>query len=98
MSRKDQIVEFVTERFIQTGAWSTVKEIAAGIGVSESTIRKEFVAANGCFAEFDAEQDSRTYADKSYPGRAPDHIRKVWVYAPTRQHMAGIIKTSRIPR
>lgn len=96
MNRMKAIVDWVTERYIETGKESSVKEIAAGIGVSESTVRKAFDAVHGCPAELHPEQDSIACPDKYRPGINPDHIRKVWVYSPAKRYMAEIIKASRV--
>ena len=77
-TRKAQIEAWTLEHFLKTGQDVTVKEIASGIGIAESTVRK-YVD----FCDFASYKDSRVSESKNYPGMEAG-VHLVWMYGPSR--------------
>ncbi len=91
----EAVREIVTETYIATGRGMTVKEIAAAVSVSETTIRaivtpEHGIGVDGIFGEHDARPSFST----SYSG-FQSGVHRVYVYEPTSKHLAAIITKMR---
>ena len=94
MNLEQQILNWVTRRFIAEGKDSSVKEIAAGLGVSEDKVRKVFSAHHGCLPGLTYDHVIRDFPSKSYGALVEPHRVRVGVYGPTRSTLAQMVKTS----
>lgn len=88
-----EIVDWVTSRFIDTGQDSTIKEIAEAKGVSDNTVRKIFLACNGVPEGLTLYQETRAGRSSNYPMFNAGSYR-VSLYGPSRKHLAALLKPS----
>jgi predicted transcriptional regulator len=90
----DKVRDFVVERFISSGKDSTVKEIALGLGISESTVRKVFKAQGGTIRGLRYERESRESHSRNVPNiNIGAHYVGAW--GPSCELLAEIIKELR---
>lgn len=93
----DTIRDAVTERFIETGESSTVKDIAERLKCSESTVRKVINANHGAVDGTLYDTESRASYSKSYAMfEAGSH--RVGVYTPSPKHLRDIIRAMRVEK
>lgn len=89
-TRIADIEAWVIERYIRDGKDSTVAEIAAGMGISETSVRRDIAEAN----DIAYSVEYRTSYSTNYRGF--EHgSHKVGVYGPTRKTLARIIREGR---
>lgn len=87
----NKVRNFVTERFISERKYSTVKEIAAGLGASEATVRK-VLKNNPSGVRY--ERESRESHSRNFPSMSVG-AHYVDSYGPSMDHLAKIIKDIR---
>ena len=90
----EMVTVFVTERFIASEQGSTVKDIAEGLNISQTTVRKILVDSAGCPDGLSVSRESRPSYSKNYPGVVSNH-HLVDVYYPSRSRLARRIREFR---
>jgi hypothetical protein len=90
----ESIAIFVTERYIRSEQGSTVKEIAEGLNISQSKVRKLLVDAFGCPDGLNSYEETRPSYSTNYPGVVVRH-HTVEVYYPSLRRLAQKIREFR---
>jgi AraC-like DNA-binding protein len=91
MEAKTEALETaVIEAYLETGEGLCVKQIAARLGWSESTVRGVIDHHHGITPRLRCYQDARTSYSKDYPGMSAG-VHKVWAYIPGRDTLRQMV-------
>jgi predicted transcriptional regulator len=91
---KRAVLGVVVERYLEEMVGSTVKEIAAKLGWSESKVRRVVDDRSGVDGLTSAEEGRSSYSTAYRMMEAGVH--KVRVYYPTRQKLAALVNELRL--
>ena len=88
----NRIARFVLDRFLETGHDSTIAQIAAAVGVSQSTVRKAFASHTGVspLSDLRYDREGRDSFSRNYPSMTSG-AHMVAVYGPTRRMLARVV-------
>jgi hypothetical protein len=91
---EEAIRDTVVNIYLETGAELTCAEIAEKGLWPVGKVRAAMNRHHGCLPGLVANEEHRPSHSKNYPGMTTGS-HKVWVYAPTREHLRQMIRTLR---